>query len=49
MAVDEERIGEAVLALLWLTLHGGRWACKGVFIRRGPRCDVTDRLAPRPV
>ncbi len=29
MAVDEERIDEAVLALLWLTLHDGRWAWKG--------------------
>ena len=29
MAVDEERIDEAVLALLWLTLHDGRRAWKG--------------------
>lgn len=30
MSVDEERIDEAVLALLWLTLHDGRRAWKGV-------------------
>ena len=29
MAVDEERLDEAVLALLWLTLHDGRRAWKG--------------------
>ena len=29
MAVDEERIDEAVLALLWLTLHDERRAWKG--------------------
>jgi hypothetical protein len=29
MLVDEERIDEAVLALLWLTLHDGRRAWKG--------------------
>ena len=29
MAADEERIDEAVLALLWLTLHDGRRAWKG--------------------
>jgi hypothetical protein len=29
MSVDEERIDEAVLALLWLTLHDGRRAWKG--------------------
>lgn len=29
MVVDEERIDEAVLALLWLTLHDGRRAWKG--------------------
>ena len=29
MWVDEERIDEAVLALLWLTLHDGRRAWKG--------------------
>jgi hypothetical protein len=29
MAVDKERIEEAVLALLWQTLHDGRWAWKG--------------------
>jgi hypothetical protein len=29
MPVDEERIDEAVLALLWLTLHDERRAWKG--------------------
>ena len=29
MAVDEERIDEAVLALFWLTLHDERRAWKG--------------------
>ncbi|GJE52415.1 hypothetical protein GOFOIKOB_5486 [Methylobacterium tardum] len=29
MAVDEERIDEAVLALLWLTLHDERRTWKG--------------------
>ncbi|AWN41169.1 DUF6429 family protein [Methylobacterium durans] len=29
MAVDEQRIDEAVLALLWLTLHDERRAWKG--------------------
>ncbi|MGH1571071.1 DUF6429 family protein [Methylobacterium sp. P31] len=29
MSVDEERIDEAVLALLWLTLHDERRAWKG--------------------
>ncbi|MDH2310397.1 DUF6429 family protein [Methylobacterium brachiatum] len=29
MLVGEERIDEAVLALLWLTLHDGRRAWKG--------------------
>ncbi|MGU3469226.1 DUF6429 family protein [Methylobacterium sp. C33D] len=29
MLVDEDRIDEAVLALLWLTLHDGRRAWKG--------------------
>jgi hypothetical protein len=29
MSVDEERIDEAVLALLWLTLHDGRQAWEG--------------------
>ncbi|GJE15297.1 hypothetical protein FOHLNKBM_6380 [Methylobacterium longum] len=29
MAADEERIDEAVLALLWLTLHDERRAWKG--------------------
>ncbi|AYO81027.1 DUF6429 family protein [Methylobacterium brachiatum] len=29
MLVDEERIDEAVLALLWLTLHDERRAWKG--------------------
>ena len=29
MAIDEERIDEAVLALLWLTLHDERRAWKG--------------------
>jgi hypothetical protein len=29
MLVDKERIDEAVLALLWLTLHDGRRAWKG--------------------
>ncbi|CAA2157481.1 hypothetical protein WYO_4232 [Methylobacterium sp. GXF4] len=29
MQIDEERIDEAVLALLWLTLHGERRAWKG--------------------
>jgi hypothetical protein len=29
MSVDEERIDEAGLALLWLTLHDGRRAWKG--------------------
>ena len=29
MWVDEERIDQAVLALLWLTLHDGRRAWKG--------------------
>jgi hypothetical protein len=29
MLVDEERIDEVVLALLWLTLHDGRRAWKG--------------------
>jgi hypothetical protein len=29
MAVDDERIDEAVLGLLWLTLHDERWAWKG--------------------
>ena len=29
MEIDENRIDEAVLALLWLTLHGGSRAWKG--------------------
>jgi len=29
MEIDEDRIDEAVLALLWLTLHGGDRAWKG--------------------
>ncbi|MUZ62589.1 DUF6429 family protein [Agrobacterium vitis] len=29
MDIDEEKIDEAVLALLWLTLHDGRCAWKG--------------------
>jgi len=29
MSVDEERLDEAVLALLWLTLHDERRAWKG--------------------
>lgn len=29
MPIDEERIDEAVLALLWLTLHDGGRAWKG--------------------
>ncbi|MDH2310387.1 DUF6429 family protein [Methylobacterium brachiatum] len=29
MSVDEERIDEAVLTLLWLTLHDGRRVWKG--------------------
>jgi hypothetical protein len=29
MDIDEEKIDDAVLALLWLTLHDGRCAWKG--------------------
>lgn len=29
MEIDEDRIDDAVLALLWLTLHNGRCAWKG--------------------
>ena len=38
MDVDEERIDEAVLALLWLTLHDGARAWKGY------DWDALDRL-----
>ncbi|MGO6944757.1 DUF6429 family protein [Rhizobium johnstonii] len=29
MEIDEDKIDDAVLALLWLTLHNERWAWKG--------------------
>jgi Domain of unknown function (DUF6429) len=29
MEIVEDKIGDAVLALLWLTLHNKRWAWKG--------------------
>ncbi|AEG58235.1 transposase (plasmid) [Sinorhizobium meliloti AK83] len=29
MEIDEDKIDDAVLALLWLTLHNGRCAWKG--------------------
>lgn len=29
MEIDEDKVDEAVLALLWLTLHDGRRAWKG--------------------
>ncbi|MBY2910389.1 hypothetical protein HF263_20140 [Rhizobium leguminosarum] len=38
MEIDEEKIDDAVLALLWLTLHDGDHAWKGF------DWDVMDRL-----
>ena len=38
MDIDEDKIDDAVLALLWLTLHDERYAWKGF------DWDVTDRL-----
>ncbi|CCM79570.1 DUF6429 family protein [Rhizobium mesoamericanum] len=38
MEIDEDKIDDAVLALLWLTLHDGRRAWKGF------DWDTTDRL-----
>ncbi|PWW04128.1 hypothetical protein DFR52_101819 [Hoeflea marina] len=29
MEIDEDKVDDAVLALLWLTLHDGYWAWKG--------------------
>jgi len=38
MDIDEDKVDDAALALLWLTLHDGRRAWKGF------DWDVTDRL-----
>jgi hypothetical protein len=50
MPIDEERIDEAVLALLWLTLHdGGRarkgfdWEALGRLHRKGLIADPVGR------
>ena len=41
MAIDRDKIGEAVLALMWLTLHDERRAWKGF------DWDVLERLHAR--
>lgn len=41
MDIDEDKIDDAVLALLWLTLHDGRCAWKGF------EWATTDRLHKR--